>query len=121
MFLPTSNPISGKPVDAVIGNAPTPFAGVSLGASNSAASTIQLPLALSGIGMPGCFLLQSNEVSGLPVTPLTVSTLGFQTSIPPNSALIGQHYYLQAYCFAPGANAAQFVTSNGIDWLIGTQ
>jgi hypothetical protein len=121
VFAPTANPIIGNSVSALIANHPTPFAGVSLGASNSAVSTIPLPLELSGIGMPSCYLLQSNEVSGLPVTPLTASTLHFNATIPYTGTLVGQHYYLQAYCFAPGANAVQFVTSNGIDWLIGNQ
>jgi len=119
LFTPTANPIIGNPVSALIASAPTPFGGVSLGGSNSAVSTIPLPLELSGIGMPGCYMLQSSEVSGLPVTPVTASTLQFNATIPLCGTLLGQHYYLQAYCIAPGANAAQFVTSNGIDWLIG--
>jgi hypothetical protein len=71
--------------------------------------------------MPGCYLLQSNEVFGLPVTPVTASTLQFDAAIPLAPALLSQHFYIQAYCFAPGVNAAQIVTSNGIDWLIGNQ
>ena len=120
-FLPADNPIIGTSVGGLVANAPTPFAGVSLGASNTFAFPIVLPFELSGIGMPSCYLLQSNDVFGLPVTPATASTLQFHATIPYSLALVGQHYYLQAYCFAPGANAAQFVTSNGIDWLIGNQ
>ena len=80
-----------------------------------------LPFELSGIGMPGCYLHQSNEIFGLPVTPVTASTLQFDAAIPLNTALLTQHFYIQAYAFAPGANAAQVVTSNGIAWTIGNQ
>ena len=121
VFTPTANPIIGSSAGALIDNAPTPFAGVSLGASNTIAFPVALPFELSGVGMPGCHLLQSNEVFGLPVTPATASTLQFNATIPYSVALVGQHYYIQAYCFAPGVNAAQIVTSNGIDWLIGNQ
>ena len=118
---PTANPIIGTVAGALVGNAATPFAGVSLGASNTFAFPVALPFELSGIGMPGCDLLQSNDAFGLALTPVTASTLQFNAAIPFALALLGQHFYIQAYCFAPGANAAQIVTSNGIDWLIGNQ
>jgi hypothetical protein len=34
-------------------------------------------------------------------------------------SFIGTHVYMPAYAFAPGANPAQLVLSNGIDWLLG--
>jgi hypothetical protein len=105
----------------LIANAPTPLAGVSFGISNTIAFPVALPFELSGVGMPGCYLLHSNDVFGLPVTPVTASTLQFDAAIPLAPLLLGQHFYIQAYCFAPGVNAAQIVTSNGIDWLIGNQ
>ncbi len=41
--------------------------------------------------------------------------------IPSNVNLLRAHAYLQAYCYAPGANALEIIASNGIDWLIGNQ
>ena len=120
-FSPTSNPIIGTSAGALIANAPTPLAGVSFGISNTIAFPVALPFELSSVGMPGCYLLHSNDVFGLPVTPVTASTLQFDAAIPLAPLLLGQHFYIQAYCFAPGVNAAQIVTSNGIDWLIGNQ
>jgi hypothetical protein len=111
---PLGNPIVATTAGALITNAPTPIVGVSLGQYN-------LAFELSNIGMPGCLLLQSNEVFGLPVTPVSASTFQFDAAIPSSPALIGQHFYIQAYCFAPGVNAAQIVTSNGIEWVIGNQ
>jgi hypothetical protein len=94
---------------------------VSFGSSNTFSFPFPLPLDLTLAGMPGCYLLQSNEVFGLPVTPLTASTLQFDAVIPYSAALLTQQFYIQAYAFAPGANAAQIVTSNGIAWTIGNQ
>jgi hypothetical protein len=71
--------------------------------------------------MPGCYLLQSNEVFGLPAAPVTASMFLFGAAIPLNPALLTQQFYIQAYAFATGANAAQIVTSNGIACTIGDQ
>ena len=80
-----------------------------------------LPLSLASLGMPGCALLHSNDVFGLPVTSSAPGTLDFSYPSPGDANLLGGHVYLQAYCFAPGANALEIIVSNGIDWLIGNQ
>ncbi len=121
-FSPTSNPIVGTTAGALITNAPTIFAGIAFGVSDTTFNGLPLlPFNLASIGMPGCFLLQSNEISGLSVTPVTASSLQFDAAIPSNPALLSQQFYIQAYALAPGANAAQIVTSNGISWIIGNQ
>jgi len=121
-FTPTSNPILGTTAGALISNAPNQFAGVVMGWSDSHLSGVPLlPLDLAFIGMPGCSMLVSNEVIGLPTTQLTASTLQFDYAIPSSLVLLGAHVYVQAYCVAPGANPLQIIASNGIDWLIGNQ
>jgi hypothetical protein len=121
-FSPTSNPIIGTTAGALISNVPTVLAGVALGSSDMLFGGLPiLPYNLASVGMPGCYLLQSNEIFGLPVTPVTASTLQFDAAIPLHTALLTQQFYIQAYAFAPGANAAQVVTSNGIAWTIGDQ
>jgi hypothetical protein len=121
-FSPTSDPIIGTSAGALISNAPTIFAGVTLGTSDTIFNGLPiLPYNLASLGMPGCYLLQSNEIFGLPVTPVAASTLQFDAPIPFNATLLGQHFYIQAYAFAPEVNAAQVVTSNGIAWTIGNQ
>ena len=47
--------------------------------------------------------------------------MDFSYPIPSNVNLLRAHAYLQAYCYAPGANALEIIASNGIDWLIGNQ
>ena len=39
----------------------------------------------------------------------------------PMTLLAGSRVYLQAWCLAPGVNAFQWVTSNGVDYRIGNQ
>ena len=80
-----------------------------------------LPLSLAGLGMPGCSLLHSNDVFGLPVVASAPGVLGFSYAIPGNSSLLDAHVYLQAFCFAPGENPLEVIVSNGLDWLIGNQ
>jgi hypothetical protein len=121
-FTPTSNPILGTTAGALISNAPTSFAGVTFGVSDTLVNGFPiLPYNLVGVGMPGCYLLHSNEILGLPVAPVTASTLQFDAAIPSSSALLTHQFFIQAYALAPGANAAQVVTSNGIAWTIGNQ
>jgi glycine betaine/choline ABC-type transport system substrate-binding protein len=118
-FSSTSNPIIGATVSTLISNAPTSLGGVSVGFSNTFSFPVLLPFELSSVGMPNCYLLQSSDVSGIPAAPVTASTLQFTTAIPYSPALLTQQFYIQAYAFAPGANASQIVTSNGIAWTIG--
>jgi hypothetical protein len=121
-FTPTSNPITGTAGSALISNAPTSVGGVAMGFNDTFLGGLPiLPLDLASIGMAGCDLLHSNEVFGLPVTPLTSSTMQFDYAIPSHAGLLGVHVYLQAYCLAPSANPLQIIASNGIDWLIGNQ
>lgn len=115
---PTARPIIGQTAGATITNAPTVLAGVAMGWSNTFAFPVALPFGLSGIGMPGCDLLQSNQIFGLAAT-VTPLGLSFSTAIPNQVNLVGSHAYIQAYAFAPGQNALQIIASNGIDWQLG--
>jgi hypothetical protein len=58
-------------------------------------------------------------VFGLPVAHQGSFSLVFSLPIPDETALIGQHAYLQAYVFAPGANPLGIVATQGIDWMFG--
>ena len=53
--------------------------------------------------MPGCDLLHSNDLFGLPVTSSAIGTLDIAYAVPTAPGLLVQHIYLQAYCYAPGA------------------
>ena len=111
-------PITGTTVSTSVSNAPTALSALSLGLDDALlGGQPVLPLDLAGIGMPGCALLHSAEFAGLTGN----SFFGFQVPIPNNSSLWGEHVYAQAYCYAAGANVAEVITSNGVDWRIGNQ
>lgn len=116
---PQSRPILGTIARASITNAPSPFVAVSIGSSRSFMFPITLPFDLTGVGMPGCLLLQSNDIANLGTTPGTGSSATFEAFLPTLPSLLGQHIYMQAYSLAPGFNQLGFVASNGLDWLLG--
>ena len=120
IFVPNSNPVIGSTLTALIAGSPTALAAVTIGVSDSISFPFLLPLELTPFGMPGCYLRQSSELFGLPVTPAPPNLL-FSTTVPANNNLVGQRFYAQSYAYAPGQNAAEAITSNGIAWTIGNQ
>jgi hypothetical protein len=119
---PQAPPILGSVGSAEITNVPVQLGGVTMGFSDTLLTGLPiLPLSLASLGMPGCELLHSNDVFGLPVTAGASGTLDFSYTIPSNVNLLGAQVYLQAYCYAPGANALEIIASNGVEWVIGNQ
>jgi hypothetical protein len=114
----TAPPIINTTAQVAVNNIPSPFSFVALGGSRTAVGPFPLPLSLSGIGMPGCDLLQSFDVS-LAATPTGPGSATFGLPIPNLPVLMGVHVYLQGWAIAPGANPASLIVSNGIDWGIG--
>ena len=112
-------PIIGTTAQVAIANTPTPFAFLAVGWSNTAAGPTPLPISLAGIGMPGCFLLQSAEVLGLTAPATGAGTAAYDWPLPNLGSLIGLHVYLQGWALAPGENAAELIVSNGLEWVIG--
>jgi hypothetical protein len=90
-----------------------------MGWSNTVSFPVTLPFELSGVGMPGCFLLQSLQLFGLTTAPVGPSSLRFTYPIPASPIFNGVRVYIQAYCYAPGANSAEIVLSNGVEWELG--
>lgn len=82
-----------------------------------------LPRDLTPAGMTGCTLYQSNDIFGLPTTSVggSLSQRNFSMAVPANGLLVGQHFFFQALCLAPGVNPRGIIASNGIDFRIGNQ
>ena len=120
-FVPDTSlrPILGQVGHATITAAPTTLVEVAMGWSDQFFGTTPLPASLASIGMTGCDLLQSAEIIGLDTIPVASTTHSFSLTIPNQPSLIGAHAVLQSFAFAPGANPAQLIVSNGIDWLLG--
>jgi hypothetical protein len=96
----------------------SPVAVMMLGWSRTMYGPFTLPVSLAAINMPGCDLLQSADVFGLPVTMTGLSTADYSLPIPNVASLVDLHLYLQAVAFSPGANPAELLVSNGLDWQI---
>lgn len=114
---PAGRPRLGSTARARIEPAPTTIAGVALGWSRSQMGNTPLPLDLTAMGMPTCWLLQSAEAS-LPILPVQ-GVLAFAQPIPALPSLLGIHVHVQAYAAAPGQNALATVVSNGLEWRLG--
>lgn len=89
-----------------------------IGSSRTAWNGLGLPLSLTGLGAPGCFLRVA------PVTNLATAVSSFGTAaiaipIPRDSGLVGQRVYTQFGVFIPRTNALGLRTSNGVDMRIG--
>jgi len=115
-----SNPIINTTALAQVLNVPSMLAFVSFGWSRTAAGSIPLPLALDSFGAPGCHLLQSGEALVLPTTITGLTSATFSFPIPNISGLVGAQIYLQGWAPAPGYNAAGLITSNGLEWVVGS-
>lgn len=122
-FVPDADgrPVIGRVGSATVASVPSAVVLVMLGVSNTNYGGIPLPFPLAVIGMPGCDLLQSANVPGLPTAPLGATTRKFAVSIPPLNPLLGMTLHLQAYAYAPGQNALGMTTSNGVSWSFGNQ
>ena len=112
-------PVIGATGQLILTNAPTPFAFIAAGLSNTVWGAVPLPAPLAGIGMPGCLLLQSTDVGGLVTTSTGAGTAQYDWPLPNLGGLIGQRLYMQGWALAPGYNAIGIIVSNGVEWQIG--
>ena len=87
------------------------------GVSNQSSTLGFLPLDLTSLGLPGCFLRTSLELTdGI----LTFGTTGsWSLNIPNQVALLGSQFYQQAFVFDPGLNAFGGAMSDAAEWQIG--
>lgn len=87
---------------------------VCAGWSNREFAGTPLPMALAGIGMPECRLLQSLDVLSLPCTATGAGAARFETALPTDPQFLGVRFFLQPWALAPGQNAFGGVMGNGI-------
>lgn len=101
--------------------APVPAGGVcfqSLGFSSQWAGTAQLPIDLTGLGMPGCLLYHDLLSTGLPCA-LGGNVAQYTVTVPDLPFLAGLVVYLQGFVLAPGVNPAGVLTSNALAVTLG--
>jgi hypothetical protein len=120
---PNQLPRIGKTFSVLLLGLPIDQPGLGFfGTSRTNWGLLPLPLALDPIGMQGCKLWVSGEVSYViqntgPHGVLAWSLPG--AVIPANTALIGSKFYNQAIIVDPQANPAGLVATNGGEGVIG--
>lgn len=103
-------------VEPVPTNAPVLFA---IGFSRSTVAGVPLPLPLDGLGMPGCTLFASLDLSGL--TTAVGSRATQSLTVPADPSLRGASFYCQAGVADPAANATGLVVTDALDCTIGAK
>lgn len=111
-----SPPSLGTTARAALSNMPSIQAFVAVGASRTSYGSLTLPLSLGPYNMPGCQLLQSMTWW----QTLVPGSSFYNLPLPSSPELLDLHLYVQAWALAPGANPANVIVSNGLEWLIGT-
>jgi len=98
-------------------NMPTGLGLMVTGVSNQVSTLGFLPVDLTALGMPGCLLHTSTELTdGI----LTFGTTGsWSLNIPNQAPLLGTQFYQQAFVFDPGLNPFGGAMSNAAVWQIG--
>ncbi|MGK0202567.1 MAG: hypothetical protein ACI9S9_001636 [Planctomycetota bacterium] len=97
----------------------TPVFGV-IGYSGTSWNGMTLPLPLAAFGMPGCDVLVAPEVVESLGSSSAFGEASWPLLIPPNPSLVGAEFYQQALVFAPFANPAGIIWSNGGHGRIGS-
>jgi hypothetical protein len=113
-----TRPVLGQQQTLEATNVGGPFAVVMFGWSSNDTNGQILPLSLAGLGMPGCELVQSLEVTA----PCQITAPGiarYSWPVPNAAQLVGLHLFVQTGAPAPGQNAAGVVVSNGVSLFVG--
>lgn len=90
------------------------------GVSRTAWSGVPLPLDLTGIGMPGCKLASSYELSFAGVADAN-GVMSWSYLVPGTSVLLGATFHNQSLARDPRANAPGFVMTNACAAQIGAK
>jgi len=115
---PGSLPWIGFDLHLVGDHVPAWFGVLFVGTSNALYQGLPLPLPLDAVGMPGCTLYTSAELS-LVVVADAMGDYAAAVPIPDDANLRGLELFAQSFLFDPGANAFGGVLSNGLDLVIG--
>ncbi len=115
---PSSEPFLGEKLKVRIFNLPAwQFGWMILGVSSSQAGPFPLPLDLGPLGMPGCKLYVSPDLTVYSFS--TPAKNEWETRVPMNPVLLGSSLYLQYLSRDPGANPRGLVLSGAAKVTLG--
>lgn len=117
---PTARPVLGGTLGVDILDVPAGAAFLCFGWSNRQVLNLQLPASMEGFGLPGCWILQSDDAITLPCVPTGPTTARFSMAIPAQASFTGLRFFLQPWAPAPGAfPPVDAVVGNGVAVTIG--
>ncbi|MBL8754245.1 MAG: hypothetical protein JNK15_13165 [Planctomycetes bacterium] len=116
-LLPAALPRLGQTMIVNVTNVPAQLGLMITGTSGSNSTLGSLPFDLSVVGMPGCFLRSSLDLTDALFT--FGPTASWSLAIPNQGGLLGLNFWQQAFLFSPPTNAFGGVMSTGAQWQIG--
>jgi len=90
------------------------------GWSNRQVLNLSLPRLMDVFGLPGCWLLQSDDAVTLPCAATGASSARFSLAIPNAQVFAGLRCFLQPWTPSPGLNPANAAVGNGIAVTVGS-
>ena len=118
---PNARPLLGSTLGVDLANVPTGVAFMCFGWSNRQVLGLSLPMRMDVFGLPGCWLLQSDDSITLPCATTGLSTARFSLAIPNVLSFVGMRCFLQPWAPSPGINPANAAIGNGVAVTLGTQ
>ncbi len=112
-----SKPVLGATFDLQVNRLPLGVALVAFGTSTTSFGGLPLPFDLGPIGMPGCALRTSPDVTSLLSSAGSSGTISW--NIPYSPSHFGFRFYNQAFVLDPSANAGGFSVSNAAAGQLG--
>lgn len=118
---PSARPVLGGTLGVDVTDVPAGLAFMCFGWSNRTALQFSLPLRMADFGLPGCWLLQSDDAITLPCLPTGASTARFSMAIPSHPSFVGLRFFVQPWAPAPGMFAPiHAVIGNAVAATIGS-
>lgn len=113
-FETSARPVLGTTFDLVTSNIP---AGTILGMALLSVTELNPAISLTGLGMPGCELYQTIDVSVFWTQSGATAVLPWP--LPSNPTLAAVQVFAQSASLTPGINPFEFAVSNGLKLTVG--
>jgi hypothetical protein len=118
---PSARPVLGGTFGVDVADVPAGLAFLCFGWSNRSALQFSLPLRMAAFGLPGCWLLQSDDAITLPCASTGATTARFAMPIPSHPSFVGVRFFVQPWAPAPGVfSPIDAVVGNAVAATIGS-
>lgn len=116
-----ARPVIGGTFGVDVLDVPAGTAFMCFGWSNRRVLHLELPMPMAMFGLPGCWILQSDDATMLPCAPTGTTTARFSLTIPNHASFVGTRFFVQPWAPAPGKlPPVHAVIGNGVAATIGS-